>query len=132
MSASNSFTLIGNATRDPETKQVGADNSVTEISVAWNDRLSKKEDAVSFFDCSAWGKLGEVIAKYVRKGDKVCFRGEMIQDRWKDKEGNNRSKIQMRVQDMELLPNKRDNRDAEQPGKSAPDKTIPDDEEIPF
>ena len=97
-------TLIGRLTRNPETQEV-KNNSVAKFSIAVN---GFKKDSVSFFDCEAWGKAGEIIQKYCEKGSQVAVAGTIRIDRWEDKEGNKRSKPVVNVREVTLLGSKND------------------------
>src|SRR6185436_16579607 len=69
----NKVTLIGNMVRDPESRVTTGGQSVTRFSVAtnyaWQDAKTKaKKEAVDFHDVIAWGKLGDIVQEYVKKG----------------------------------------------------------------
>jgi single-strand DNA-binding protein len=97
-------TMTGRLTRDPETTETKT-NSVTKFSIAVN---GFKKDNVSFFDCEAWGKVGEIVQEYCAKGKQVAISGTIRIDRWEDKDGNNRSKPVVNVRDLTLLGSKDD------------------------
>lgn len=68
-------TFTGNLGRDPETKSTSG-GDVCSFSVAVKQGYGR--DAKSeWFRCSVWGKRGETIARYLRKGMKVTVVGEM-------------------------------------------------------
>ena len=98
------ITMTGRLTRDPETTQANK-YSVVKFAIAVNG--FKKED-VSFFDCEAWGKVGEIVQEYCQKGKQIAIAGSIRIDRWQDKDGNNRSKPIVNVRDMTLLGSKDD------------------------
>jgi single-strand DNA-binding protein len=93
------ITLTGRLGRDPEVKNVG-DNSVTSFSLAVS---GFKKDDVSWFNCEAWGKVGEIIAQYCSKGKQVGVGGTIKIDNWTDKDGNNRQTPKVNVREMTLL-----------------------------
>jgi single-strand DNA-binding protein len=102
------ITMTGRLTRDPE--QPDAKNwknpvLVSKFSLAVN---GFKKDDVSFFDCEAWGKVGEIVQQYCEKGKQVAVAGTIRIDRWEDKEGNKRSKPIVNVRDVTLLGSKDD------------------------
>ena len=63
--------VTGNLTRDPELRTTPNGASVCSFSVAVNrvyrDASGEQKEDVSFIDCSAWGKLGEMINQYAKK-----------------------------------------------------------------
>lgn len=102
------ITLVGRLTRNPETQETKT-NSVAKFSLAVN---GFKKDSVSFFDCEAWGKVGEVIQKYCGKGNQVAVAGTIRIDRWEDSDGNKRSKPIVNVRDVTFLSIKDDSSSA--------------------
>lgn len=67
--------FTGNLGRDPETRSTQA-GDVCSFSVAVKQGFGR--DAKSeWFRCSLWGKRGETVARYLRKGMKVTVVGEM-------------------------------------------------------
>lgn len=101
--------LVGNLTRDPEVRSTGSGANVTAFTVAVNkiykDRNGQNVEQVSFFDCSAWGRVGEIVAQYAKKGSGVIVSGSLEQRRWEDKAtGQKRSAVEIRVNDFKFLP----------------------------
>ena len=88
--------VMGNLVRDPETKQTNSGHSVTSFTLAVNGR----NDDVAYIDCTAWNKGGETIAQYLHKGD------PLNQSRWQDKDGNNRSRIDVVVDEFAFIGGK--------------------------
>lgn len=101
--------IMGNLTRDPELRTTPSGASVCSFSVAVNrtyrDSAGNNVDQVSFIDCSAWGKLGEVIGQYAKKGSGVLISGRLEQRSWEDKTtGQKRSRVEIIVEDFSFLP----------------------------
>ena len=76
----NKLTIIGNLARDPELRTVRDGISVCDFTVAVNRRGSRQNTAngqsdADFFRVTAWRQLGELCAKYLAKGRKVCVVG---------------------------------------------------------
>ena len=94
-------TLIGRLVRDPEGKDA-AGSRVVNFSLAVN-RKERGEDAVSYFDCEAWGNTADVVEKYCTKGKQVCVIGTLRIDRWETKDGDKRSKPVVKVGILQLL-----------------------------
>jgi single-strand DNA-binding protein len=76
-------TIIGNLTRDPETRHVG-DGTVTNFNIAVNRKVGTKE-YVTFVGCALWGKRGESFAQYHRKGDKASVSGTLYNEDYQEK-----------------------------------------------
>ncbi len=94
--------VMGNLVRNPETKQTNSGHSVTSFTLAVNGR----NDDVAYIDCTAWNKGGETIAQYLHKGDALLVSGRLNQSRWQDKDGNNRSKIDVVVDEFAFIGGK--------------------------
>ncbi len=100
--------LVGNLTRDPETRVTpnGATvvSSAVAVNRAYKDNSGNNVENVSFFDFSAFGKLGETIAKYAHKGDGILISGRLDQRTWEDKNGGGkRSRVEVIVEDFNFM-----------------------------
>jgi single-strand DNA-binding protein len=60
-------------------------------------------DSVSYFDCSAWGRPGETIAQYLKKGSGILISGRLEQRSWEDKDGQKRSRVEIVVEDFNFV-----------------------------
>ena len=104
----NKVILMGNLTRDPETRTTPNGQSVTSFSLAvnrtWKGQDGTQQESVSYIDCVAWGKAGEIIAQYLGKGRAVLVSGRLEQRSWEDKEtGQKRSKVEVIVEDFNFV-----------------------------
>lgn len=104
----NKVILMGNLTRDPETRTTPNGQSVTSFALAvnrsWRGQDGSQQESVSYIDCVAWGKTGEVIAQYLGKGRAILVSGRIDQRSWEDKEsGQKRSKIEVVVEDFNFV-----------------------------
>lgn len=87
----NSVQIAGHLVRDAEFMKTNSGTALCKFTVAVNSGTKDRED-VAFIDCETWKKTAE-IASGLEKGDGVIVFGKLKQDKWQDKEGNNRSKI---------------------------------------
>lgn len=85
----NKVILMGRLTRDPEVRYGGSNNmAIAKFSIAVDRRFKRDgEPTADFFNCTAFGKTGEFIEKYVHKGTKVVLDGELRNDNYTNKEG---------------------------------------------
>lgn len=118
----NKVILMGNLTRDPETRTTPNGQTVTNFSLAvnrtWKGADGQQNEDVSYIDCVAWGKPGEIIAQYLGKGRAVLVSGRLDQRSWDDKEsGQKRSKIEVVVEDFNFVG---DGAGGSEGGSSAP------------
>ena len=107
MPSFNRVTLIGNLTRDPETKQLPSNTPVTEFGLAssrrYRTQIGEEREDVLFIDCAAFGKQAETIQQYCRKGKPLFVDGRLRYDTWEDKVGVKRSKISVVVENFQFL-----------------------------
>lgn len=103
----NSVQLMGNATRDPELRHTANNNAVVNIGMAinrtWKNQAGEKQEETTFVDIEAWGRLGEIINQYVGKGDPFFIGGRLKLDQWQDQQGQNRSKLKVVAENLQLL-----------------------------
>jgi single-strand DNA-binding protein len=104
----NKVILLGNLTRDPETRTTASGQSVTNFSLAvnrsWKSADGTQQEQVSYINCVAWAKTGEVIAQYLSKGSPVLVSGRLEQRSWDDKEsGQKRSAVDVIVEDFNFV-----------------------------
>ena len=104
----NKVFLIGNLTRDPELTETNGGVKICRFSIAVN-RNRKGADGeyiTDFFNCVAWRDLAEVIARYKKKGDKVCVSGSIEIRNYEDSQGIKRTGVDIVAQDVEFLTSK--------------------------
>ena len=103
----NKVLLLGNLTRDIELRHISGDNAVANIGLAVNRRYRTKDgenrEETTFVDCEAWGRTAEVMSKYLAKGRPVFIEGRLKLDQWQDKDGQNRSKIKVVVENFQFV-----------------------------
>ena len=103
----NKVLLIGNLTRDPELKHTPSNQAVASIGLAVNRNYTTKDgekrEETTFVDCEAWGRQAEVMSQYLAKGRPVMIEGRLKLDQWQDKDGNNRSKLRVVVENFQFL-----------------------------
>ena len=99
--------IVGNLTRDPELRTTPSGAQVCGFTVAVNrnykDGSGDSKEQVSFLDCSAWGRSGEIIAQYAKKGSGILVSGRIEQRSWEDKEGQKRSRVEIVVEDFNFI-----------------------------
>ena len=98
---------MGNLTRDPEVTTLPSGTSICKLSLATNRRFKRQDgepgEETLFVDCTAFGRVGEVMGQYLSKGSPVMIEGRLKLDRWEDKEGNPRSKHQVVIENFQFI-----------------------------
>ena len=111
MNDTNKVILIGRAVRDPEMRYTPNGTAVTSFTLANNSSYGSgdnKKESVSYFDCVAWSKAAEIITEYLKKGKQILITGRLNQRSWKDSDGNNKSKIEIVVEEFQFIGGKDD------------------------
>jgi single-strand DNA-binding protein len=103
----NSVQLIGHVGQEPEIKNLEAGKKVANISIATNDVYYKengdKVEKTEWHKVTAWGKLADLIEKYVTKGKEIAIEGKLTHRSYDDKEGNKRYITEVVANEILLL-----------------------------
>lgn len=85
----NKVIMMGRLTKDPEVRYGGQNNmAIARFSIAVDRRFKREgQPEADFFNCTAFGKLGEFVEKYLKKGTKIVLDGELQNDNYTNKEG---------------------------------------------
>jgi single-strand DNA-binding protein len=108
MASFNKVILMGNLTRDPQLKYLPSQTAVTEFGLACNRKFKTQagedKEEVTFVDCTAFGRTGEVINQYFTKGKPIFIEGRLKYDQWEDKQGGGkRSKITVVIENFQFV-----------------------------
>jgi single-strand DNA-binding protein len=103
----NKIMLIGNLGRDPEMSYTPSGIAVTKFSLAVS-RVTKsatgeRQEETEWFNIVAWRQLAEICNNFLRKGNKVFIEGRLITRKYTDREGAQRTAIEVQANDMEML-----------------------------
>ncbi|MGH2495289.1 MAG: single-stranded DNA-binding protein [Ktedonobacteraceae bacterium] len=103
----NKIMLIGNLGRDPELQVTPDGTPVTKFSLAvsrsYKSRTGEQKDETEWFNIIAWRQLAETCEKYLHKGSKVYVEGRLSQRKYTDREGAQRTSIDVTITEMEML-----------------------------
>ena len=100
----NKLTIIGNLTKDPELRTTSSGISVCEFTVAVNrKRTQDGQPDADFFRVNAWRERGEVCAKYLTKGKKVCVVGPVSVRTYTGNDGQTRANLEVTADEVEFL-----------------------------
>lgn len=134
----NKWIGMGRLTRDPEVRYSQSGSAVANFSVAIDRRYKRDgETTADFFNCTAFGKTGEFVEKYLRKGIKVVIEGELQNNNYEDKNGTKHYSVQIIVNQIEFAESK-SSQDNTEPETTAPADNdfvnVPDGDmdELPF
>ncbi|MBD3238285.1 MAG: single-stranded DNA-binding protein [Candidatus Moranbacteria bacterium] len=97
----NKAIIIGRLTRDPEARTTPSGKSVTSMAVAststWKDESGNKQEKTEFHDVVLWGRVAEVAAQYLVKGQEVYIEGRLETRNWEGKDGVTRYRTEIIV-----------------------------------
>lgn len=96
--SSNTVTLIGNLTREPELRYTTGGRGVCSFGLAVNRRYQSNgewQEETSFFNVNCWGDLGENIAASFAKGARAIVTGRLEQRSWDTQDGDKRSVVEV-------------------------------------
>ena len=146
MEGVNKVILLGAVGSDPDVRYTSEGQVVSNWAIAtnkkWIDKSTgEKKEKTTWINCAAFGKLAEIVEKYVRKGSKLYCEGELTIEKYNDKNtGMEKTAIRVIVSNVQLLGDRPDR--AETPRKhdhardasnDAPKKDLNDFEgDIPF
>lgn len=104
----NRAMIIGNLTRDPETRMTPTGQNVAQFGVAtnrsWmNKTTGQKQEEVEFHQVVVWGKLAEICSQYLGKGRKVYVEGRLKTREWVGQDGVKRSRTEIIADNVIML-----------------------------
>lgn len=134
----NKVILVGRLVRDPDVRysQGSQPMAVARFTLAVDRKYKKDgEQSADFISCIAFGKSGEFVEKYLRKGTKIACEGHWQTGSYKNRDGQTIYTNDCVIDAMEFAESKRD-----ESGQATPSQDndgfmqIPDgiDEELPF
>jgi single-strand DNA-binding protein len=128
----NKVQIIGNLGADPELRHLPSGQAVTNFRVAVNrtrrDQQGNTSDETEWFRCVAFERLAEIAGEYLHKGSRVYVEGRLQSHKYTDREGGERTAIEIVANDLVLLDPRLE---ASAVGQGA-GTGVEDDQEVPF
>ena len=135
MASFNKVILIGNLTRDPDTRTTATGLTIAKLGLAvsrvYSTKDGERKEEVTFVDIDCFGKQAEVITKYCTKGKPLMIEGRLKLDQWEAQDGTKRQKLGVVMESFQFLNDGKDR--SEQSNRS--DQSAPaaaDDDCPPF
>ncbi len=104
----NKVFLIGRLTHDPETRSTSTGQNVTTLKLAtnrvWNDQSGQKKEATEYHTVIAWARLGDVAARYLKRGGLVMIEGRMQTRNWVGQDNVKRYTTEIIAEGLQLGP----------------------------
>lgn len=105
----NKIILLGRLTRDPEVRYSQGDKptAIARFSIAVNRKFKREGDPdADFFNCTAFGKLGEFVEKYLHKGSQIALVGRLQNDNYTNKDGQQVYSTRVMVDEIDFAESK--------------------------
>jgi single-strand DNA-binding protein len=106
----NKVQLIGNLGNNPEIKTLDGGKKMAKFSIATNESYrsanGEKITETQWHSLVAWGKLAEIIEKYISKGSEVAVEGKLTYRTYNDKDGNKKYFTEIQVNELLMLGEK--------------------------
>ena len=103
----NKVQLIGNLGKEPEVKTLESGKKMARFSVATNESYrnakGEKVTETQWHNLVAWGRLAEIVEKYLVKGKEVAIEGKLINRSYNDKDGNKKYITEIQVNELKML-----------------------------
>ena len=110
MKGKNLCFFIGNVGKQPEIKHLDNGTTIASFSLAVNqdykDKQGNEVKQVEWINLVAFGKIAEIIEKFVKKGDPLHIESKVKTRKWEDKEGNTRYTTEFIINDIIMLGGK--------------------------
>ena len=105
----NKVILIGNVGKEPEVRAF-TDTKVANLTLAttekYKDKQGNLQDATEWHNLQIWGKLAEIVEKYVKKGAQIYVEGKIKQESYESEKGGKKYVTKIIVSELRLLGKK--------------------------
>lgn len=139
----NKAILMGRLTRDPEVRYTNGDNPmcIARYTLAVDRRFKREgQDSADFIPCVAFGKGGEFVEKYCKKGTKLAVTGRIQTGSYTNRDGQKVYTTEVVVEEQEFAESKASQQTTQKPAQTREESmdgfmNIPDgmdEEELPF
>ena len=121
--------IIGNLTKDPELRTTATGLSVCSFTVAVNRRQTQQQrqnhqqPEADYFRVSAWRERGEVCAKYLSKGKKVCVIGTVAARAYTTSKGEVAASLEVTADEVEFLSTRDESQAQREPEKKVDEQS---------
>ena len=108
----NTVIVTGRLTKDVELGYSAKGNAYANTSLAineyYNDQNGNKHEKTTFIDLKFYNRYAEIASELLRKSNKVLIQGSIQQEKWVNKNGDNRQNYNIFVKKFEKLEPKND------------------------
>ncbi len=106
----NKIQLIGHLGNAPEIKNTESGKKLARFSIATNESyrnsVGEKVTETTWHILVAWGKIADIVEKYLNKGSEVAVEGKLINRSYTDKDGTKKYITEVQVNELLMLGSK--------------------------
>jgi single-strand DNA-binding protein len=104
----NKAIIVGTLGKDPEVRYTAGGSAIVNVSVATNESWRDKNtgenvEKTEWHRIVIFGKLAEIAAQYLKKGQQVYFEGKIQTRKWQDQGGQDRYSTEIVANEMQML-----------------------------
>ena len=100
----NKIMLIGNVGDDPDVRTTSSGTPVAKMSLAtsrqWTNKDGSEQEKTEWHRLTVWGKLADVVKRYVKKGDRLYVEGRI---EYSESESDGQKKYWTNVNVLEMV-----------------------------
>lgn len=122
----NKIHLIGNLTKDVDLRYTKNKIAVASYSIAVNTGYGELQET-NYFNITTWGKAGEFVKKYFKKGKAIALTGRVKNKNYEDSNGVKHYGMEVVTEEIEFVGSKN-----EEPIEEFIPNFDIDDDEMPF
>ena len=113
----NVVAIMGRLVADPELRTTQQGTNVCTFRIACERSYTPKgqQRQADFVDIVAWGKTAEFICKFFQKGSMIAIDGSLQTRNYQDKQGNNRTAVEVLANNISFAGAKAANKPAVAP-----------------
>jgi single-strand DNA-binding protein len=132
----NKIILVGNLGKEPELRYSGQGTPICHFSLATNEKRKdangEYQDFTTWFKVTLFNRQAETAAQYLQKGKPVYIEGRLRLEEYTDREGKQRTSLEVTATDMQFIGSKGEQGLAAAAGTGGQPKPELADEDIPF
>ena len=128
----NKVELLGRVGADPEMRYTQGGIAVTQVRLATDRYRRDGEDATDWHTIVVWDKLGEAVAEYVEKGQRLYVAGRLVQSSWEGDDGQRRYRTEIHAQEVIFLDSYRNGNGGNGNGSYSDAGANVQDDDLPF
>ena len=107
----NSVQLIGRLGQDPEVRTLTNGKKLTTFSLATSDYYKnakgERVQDTQWHNIVAWGKVGEIAAEHLNKGEEIAMVGKLTHRSYENNEGEKRYVTEINLNELLMIGGKK-------------------------